>query len=698
MLAFGVPYLNWNCGRGVAEGLRAIIKHKLLQFLCFYIIAWQSSGGGVWCAYRIYHDWMTSPMLYSRLLPFAVLFFALQALLRFTLMIKAFHDVQLAGGEIMQILLKGFWFDVVAGCFCLLPIALYHVLLPQRKHGGRGDGWTDAGLRFVFLYLMLFDLVAEHLFWDEFSTRFNFIAVDYLVYTQEVVGNISESYPLPWLLAGIGVAAAGVGAVSLLLWPMRQKPSPFGQRLRQLAMLLAFCALTYTVSSTEQAQMAENAEATELASNGIYNLFSAFWNNEINYDRFYARESEQKVNDLAHALMKEEYSDFLNEPDSLTRLVRGNGRELHKNVVMVVMESMSAEYMQAFGNTTGLTPNLDRLSGEGLFFTQLLATGTRTVRGLEALTLSIPPTPGQSIVRRPGNENLFSLGFVFQDRGYRTQFIYGGYGYFDNMNYFFSHNGFEVIDRNLMAADEVQFANVWGICDEDMFARAIREGDKAYAEGKPFFQLIMTTSNHRPYTYPSGRIDIPSHSNRLGGVKYADYSVGKLVEWAKEKPWFNDTVFVFVADHTAGAGGKAELDSKKYHIPAIVYAPGFVPVSRYEKLASQIDVAPVLLGLLNFTYYSKFYGEDLLRDDVNETSHAFISNFQKVALVKGDELTVLSPKQRVEQYAWPDISTVSRINNARVDEAIAYYQSASWWKTRYGRIPTVAMQTSANRD
>ena len=135
---------------------------------------------------------------------------------------------------------------------------------------------------------------------------------------------------------------------------------------------------------------------------------------------------------------------------------------LRKNVMLVSMESMGAEYLAHFGNRQNLTPNLDRLASEGLLFTKLLATGTRTVRGLEALTLSVPPTPGQSILRRPHNAELFTIGDVFRDRGYDTRFLYGGYGYFDNMNAFYAGNGFEVIDRTSLSADEIHFENVWG--------------------------------------------------------------------------------------------------------------------------------------------------------------------------------------------------------------------------------------------
>ncbi|MCB2081270.1 MAG: sulfatase-like hydrolase/transferase [Rickettsiales bacterium] len=628
-----------------------------------------------------------------RMLPFGVIFIVVQTLLRLSLLGRAYWEVDFTTLEIGKIVLLGLYFDVVVAGFFLIPLALYHVLLPKFLHGSPFDRKIDAMARFLFLAMLLFDSVAEHLFWTEFSTRFNFIAVDYLVYTQEVIGNIVESYPVHWLLIAIAVISCGLAWLSLRLQPMPKilTAYPFKRRAVSVATACVLCLTPYLFSDADQAKFRDNAMAGEVAANGIYNLFHAFWHNEIHYSRFYATKSDQEVEQNARDLLFESDADvtFVHEDGKdLTRLVKTNGKEKHYNVMLVVMESMSAEYMEAFGNQEVLTPNLDRLSQQGLFFTNTFATGTRTVRGLEAVTLSIPPTPGQSIVRRPANDNLFSLGFIFRDRGYNTRFIYGGYGYFDNMSTFFSGNGFDVIDRTNMPEERIHFANIWGVCDEDMFTRAIEEADKSFADQRPFLQFIMTTSNHRPFTYPDGRIDIPSHAGRFGGVKYADYSVGKLIEEARNKPWFKDTIFVFVADHTAGAGGKAELDPRKYHIPMLFYAPEIIQPERFEAITSQIDLSPILLGLMDFTYYTKFYGEDLLHDE-DEIPHAFISNYQKIALVKEDGLTVLAPKQRIEQFHWPDIKAEDKENDALVKDAIAYYQSASWWREHYKRIPTV---------
>lgn len=624
----------------------------------------------------------------SELKPYIILFLVIQTLIRVTLLARGYQDVVFTAGELVQIFARGFWFDICTVGFVVLPIALVHFFAPSSLWQGKKGIWVERGLRFLLLYVLIFTAVSEHIFWTEFTTRFNFIAVDYLVYTQEVIGNINESYPVLPIMTLIAILAAAITwftTRNAIQPPVSAKP--FRVRAKMFAAYLLACVVLNNMSHYVDTQFNDNTEAAELAGNGIYNLFYAFWNNEIDYNRFYVEYDKQRVSDHTRALLTEKKQRFEND-HGITRIIKAQGPEKHKNVILVMMESLSADYMGTFGNKEGLTPNLDRLAKEGLLFSQTYATGTRTVRGLEAATLSLPPTPGQSIVRRPHNDNLFSLGFVFQDRGYDTKFIYGGYGYFDNMNEFFHGNGFDIVDRTNLSADEVHFANVWGVADDDLFARALKESDASYKAGKPFFHFIMTTSNHRPFTYPDGFIDIPSKSGRNGGVKYADYSVGKLMEWAKTKPWYKDTVFIFVADHTAGAGGKAELDPHKYHIPMIFYAPGIVKQGNYNKIASQIDLAPTLLGILNFSYRSKFYGENLLGKDA-VTPRAFISNFQKVALVKEGAITILAPKREIDQLSWPDSVKLPLVNQALADDTVAYYQSASWWREVYRREPTV---------
>jgi phosphoglycerol transferase MdoB-like AlkP superfamily enzyme len=337
--------------------------------------------------------------------------------------------------------------------------------------------------------------------------------------------------------------------------------------------------------------------------------------------------------------------------------------------------------MDSFGNDQHITPCLDSLAAKSMLFTNLYASGTRTVRGLEALSLSIPPTPGQSIVKRPDNQNMFSLGAVFKSKGYITQYLYGGYGYFDNMNAFFSANHYQVIDRNALRPDQIHYANIWGVADEDLFTLTLQNLDANYKTGKPFFAHVMTVSNHRPFTYPEGRIDIPpSRQAREGAVKYTDYAIGKFIHEASDKPWFKNTVFVIVADHCAGSAGSVELPVTGYHIPMLMYSPGNIQPQKMDRLMAQIDIAPSILGLLKFNYRSKFFGQDIFSLPAGH-ERAFISTYQGLGYLRNGELVIQSPMQQVEEYK-PDFTTGKAqrgpLKDSLVKQAIAYYQSASW--------------------
>src|SRR5262249_41096026 len=160
-----------------------------------------------------------------------------------------------------------------------------------------------------------------------------------------------------------------------------------------------------------------------------------------------------------------------------------------------------------------------------------------------------------------------------------------------------------------LASEEVHYENIWGVADEDLFTLSLRELDKRASQGLPFFAHIMTTSNHRPYTYPPGRIDIASGAGRDGAVKYTDWPIANFLHRVRAKPWFPNPVFVIVADHCASSRGKPTLPIDRFHIPLLVYAPAHLKPERIEQVASQIDVAPTVLALLGFSYQSRFFGQ-----------------------------------------------------------------------------------------
>jgi phosphoglycerol transferase MdoB-like AlkP superfamily enzyme len=575
--------------------------------------------------------------------------------------------------------LVGLFYDLVTYFYLVIPAALFLLLAPDRLLRWKASRYVALGLYFIMIYALLFNIIAEWLFWDEFGVRYNFVAVDYLIYTHEVVGNIDESYPVATLLGILLV-------VAVLIWLFTRKyltlfcesTSSFRQRLRPGMVYLAIPVLSALFLDSSLSNITKNHFTNELAMNGLYSLIAAFRHNIIEYDQFYITKDSQTVFGRLKEFVKTDNARFVaaDRWDSIARDIVCPRPEKRYNVVIVTIESLSADFLGVFGDHHNLTPNLDALSKESLFFRNFYATGTRTDRGLEAITLSLPPTPGRSIVKRPNNENMFSIGPLLKERGYDTKFIYAGYGYFDNMNNFFAGNGFDTVDELNFRKDEIAFRTIWGVCDEDLFNRVLKEGDQSFAAGKPFCYLALSVSNHRPYTYPQ-KIDIPSGDSRKGAVKYSDYAIGDFIAKARTRPWFDNTIFVIVADHCASSAGKAEVPVERYHIPLIIYAPKIVQPAQVDRLAGQIDLAPTLLGLLDFSYRSKFFGRDVLQPG---EGRALMGNYQKVGLFSGGKLAVLLPKKKSRTYSvdekWDQIECPTDEN--LLLDTVSYYQSAAY--------------------
>ena len=625
---------------------------------------------------------MKFSLRFARLLPAlaaAAVFVGTCTLTRLALALRP-EVAALEGADLVRGFAYGLGFDLAAAAYALVPFALWLMLAPGRIAGSRIYRAASLAWFFAACFAALLLGVAEWLFWDEFGGRFNFIAVDYLFYTHEVLANIWQSYPTGKLLVAIALAAAVLTALlARALW--RWSAAPVGWRAALVAVLAMgslVAGITRFVDGDGKNFSAQDS-ANELAGNGLFEFFSALRRNELRFERYYAT----LPLDEAMATVRGAFATarwITPEAGGIERFEPGGGAERKLNVVLVSVESLGAEFLGAYGDRRGLTPNLDRLAQESLWFSRVYATGNRTVRGLEALALALPPTPGQSIVRRPNNEKLFSLGSVFEDKSYAVLFAYGGYGYFDNMNAFFDANDYRVVDRRAIPSQRIEFENVWGVADEHLYDQVIEEidRDKAAQPGRPVFVHVMTTSNHRPYTYPGGRIDIPSGSGRDGAVKYTDYALGQLIERARTRPWFKDTVFVITADHGASARGTAQIPVDKYLIPVFVYAPAHILPQRVDRLMSQIDVAPTLLGLLDFSYHTKFLGRDVLHS-APETDRAFIGNFQTLAFMKDDRIAVLQPKRKTDVYRLEDGRRYTPLpaDPALTREAISFYQVAS---------------------
>lgn len=588
-----------------------------------------------------------------------------------------------AGGvtaaEAALAVVAGLGADAVQSLYLLSPFVLLLALLPDRWVRSAAFARAARIGVFAWLYAFTFIAVAEYFFFEEFDARFNLVSVDYLLYPTEVVGDIRAEYPL-------GTIAIAVLAVTLLtMWVTRKyliagatRPSRLSSRTRVMAVWAGVVALALLVVDTDSTAIFGNRITNEIASNGASSFFRALRTSEIDYHTYYAtRDARANFRALTAQLASSGHFTHLDA----ARLDRefaarpGLGR---LNVVVVASESFGAEFSRLYGSQRDWTPEFDKLAQKGMWFSHMYASGTRTVRGLEAIATSLPPIPTVSILHRPGNEGIANWGTVMRKLGYETSFLYGGYGYFDNMNYFFSQNGFDVYDRTAIS-QPVRFENMWGVADEDLYDFALQQFDAQARAGKPFFSIIMNTSNHKPYTFRAGVPGVkPEGGGRESGVRYADYAQAYFLREAKKHAWFDDTLFVIVADHGARVYGREEIPLSTYEIPMLFYSPKHVAPRRVDTLTTQIDIAPTVLGLLGLPYTAPFFGQDALNTPEKDRV-AFFSHNHDVALYRNGQLAILGMKKSVTDVAYDRRTNTYR--NVRNDPdldalAIAYYQTA----------------------
>ena len=555
--------------------------------------------------------------------------------------------------EVLLAFFNGFQRDLLMAMWFAVPLTAYLYLLPERIWSHRWHRrlfWAVGGIG-MFLYLFL--LVVEFFFFEEFRSRLNTVAVDYLIYPQEVFVNIWESYHTGWILAGCLVAAGGWLWLSVRLYgPMWTVPAP--QRLRLVA---AVGCLTVALASSfilgfRTPRISTNRTLNEIANGGPLSFVAAAWTHHLDYSAFYQTMGKNEAYDRVRRLLAAPNARFLDDGQSIRRAIDGDRQKPRLNVVVILEESFGSPFWGCLSPTNrpnSLTPHMDRLATtEGLLFANIYASGNRTVRGMEGVLSSFPPLPGDSIVKRHLTDNVETLARVLRRDGYTNLFLYGGRGVFDSMRSYAVRNGY---DRFIEQHDfpKPTFSTAWGVCDEDLFDRGMQEFRQLSDAGQPFFATMLTVSNHRPYTFPEGRIDAPQ-GKRKSVVKYTDHALGRFFEQARKEPFWTNTIFVVVADHGARVYGKQTIPIHSYEIPFVVLGPAVVKApARIDALGCSLDVAPTVMGLLGRPYETVFFGRDLLQSP-QTAGRVFLNHNRDIGMLAHERLVVLGLMKNLEFY------------------------------------------------
>lgn len=280
------------------------------------------------------------------------------------------------------------------------------------------------------------------------------------------------------------------------------------------------------------------------------------------------------------------------------------------NVVIILMESMSANFMQRFGNQQHLTPTLDSLALHSLLFTRFYSEGTHTNQGILGTLFSQPALMKRNLMHDARTRNLHGLPSVLKSHGYTTSFFMTHWKDFDNMNAVLVTND---VERIYSRADypESEVVNNYGVSDLFLYDYAIRKLNGQAREGKPFFATLLSISNHPPYTIPS-HYKAKASGDEQKAVEYADWALARFFDMACKQPWYQNTVFVMLGDHGKVVGQPdAEVAQSSHHVPMLIFGPG-IDSGEYDGMAKQADVMPTILGLLGISYDNHGFGTDLL--------------------------------------------------------------------------------------
>lgn len=296
----------------------------------------------------------------------------------------------------------------------------------------------------------------------------------------------------------------------------------------------------------------------------------------------------------------------------IRRHVAASCQKRKPNIVLILMESMSANFMQRFGCQQRLTPTLDSLARHSLFFTNFYSAGTHTNQGIMGTLYSFPALMKRNVMCDVSTRCYNGLPTVLQQQGYNTSFFMTHWNDFDNMNAVFASNGYEhIYSREDYPESEV--VNNYGVSDHFLFDYALRTLNGQSKEGRPFFATLLSISNHPPYVVPS-YYQAKAETDEMKAVEYADWALACFLDAARQQPWYANTIFVMLGDHGKVVGRPdAEVAQSSHHIPLFIFGPG-VENGVYDGLGMQVDVMPTVLGLLGIDYDYDGFGTDLLQE------------------------------------------------------------------------------------
>lgn len=553
---------------------------------------------------------------------------------------------------------RGVWFDNVIACYALIvPLAALCISALLGYYGKVLfrciNGWL------IVLYALIFLASAANIpYFFYFTKVINSSIFNWFEYggttTSLVMGE--KSYYI--------YIAAFVVSVALMAWLMHVyqrllfrslKPQPYTWLQRGGILLLSACLIGlclfgirgrrgYNPIKVSAAYFCLNPILNQMGVNPMFNLMASTLDGMRKENRVLHLMPESEAVAHAQAYLQRKGISGLSplaqvvEADTLQARLHGK-----KNVVLVLMESMSAHLMGRFGNKDKLTPYLDSLYRESMSFSNFYSAGNHTNHGMYATLYSFPSILVRNAMKGSVIPVYSGLPTVLRDHGYSTMFFMIHESQYDNMNAFFRTNGYqEIYSQENYPKDKV--VNGFGVQDDFLFSYALPVLNRHADNGRPFFATLLTISNHPPYIIPPY---FHPHSTKPEEqiVEYADWSISRFMQAVSREPWYDNTIFIFLGDHGKMVGqADCELPQSYNHIPLMIHGKGIAPQERTD-FAGQVDVAPTLLAMLGIGYTQNNFGINLLKE---RRPGMFYSADNTLAARDGSHLYVYNPLTQQE--------------------------------------------------
>jgi phosphoglycerol transferase MdoB-like AlkP superfamily enzyme len=604
------------------------------------------------------------------------------------------------------VITEDFWLIFPIGLRMDIILLSYISFLPTLLICVLPDGYLQRIKKFfslyfvAFLFLILFMELATRDFINEYDTRPNKLFIDYLIYPKEVVGTLLKSYLGSIIVSFLILISAiyfSFKKASKLFYPVF---TTYGTKLMVfplVAFLLFFGARSSLTSkrpvNASNAIFSTDQLTNSLGLNSLYTVGFALYSlkNEGDAAKMYGKMDKDEAISRVKKYMTVSESDF-NDSELPLMHIQKSDSVLSRpyNLVVFLQESLGADYVGSLGGLP-LTPEFDKLTKEGMLFSNLYCTGTRSVRGIEAVITGFLPSPSESVVKLSNSQTgFYTLAEQFKQKGYQTSFIYGGMANFDNMASFFNGNGFEdIVDEEDFKNDKTVFKGTWGYSDEDL---AVKANSYFKSKGsKPFFSLMFSTSNHEPFEFPDGRIKLYDKQKNTvhNAMKYADFSIGKFFEMAKKEEYFKNTIFIVIADHNTRTYGKNLVPINKFKIPALIIGPNVPKGLNYDKLCSQIDIPPTLLSFIGMDLNTPMPGRNLTKLPKSTEGRAIMQFHGNNAFRIGNQVVILQPNKEPLQFRMKNdtILIPVKLNPEMAKDALAHVTTASYlYKERKYRL------------